>query len=169
MNEKEKINTMFREVFDRWEELLAGLNEEQITAANRIGELSIKDILAHLAAWQQVSLARMQAALQNQQPEYPGWPPELDTVHETNLDQTNAWIYQTYRSQAWPAIHKEWRERFLRILEIAQSIPENDFLETGRYSWLDEYPLSAVIKGSCEHHQEHLDSLLALLRQNGKL
>ena len=169
MNDKEKIISQFKEIFDRWEALLAGLSEEQITAPNRVADLSIKDILAPLTAWQQVSLARMQAARQNREPEYPDWPSGLDMVHETNIDEINAWIHETYRQQPWPGIYQEWRERYLLILELAQAFPEKDFLEIGRYPWLEGYPISAVIMGSWDHHQEHIDDLVALARQDGKI
>jgi hypothetical protein len=54
-------------------------------------------------------------------------------------------------------------------LELAESIPEKDLLEIGKYPWLREYPLSAVLLGSYEHHEEHLEPLIVLLRQDGKL
>ena len=34
-------------------------------------------------------------------------------------------------------------------------------MEPGRYPWLADNPLSAVLLGTLEHHQEHWDSLPA--------
>jgi hypothetical protein len=169
MNDKTQIINMLREEFIRWEELLAGIDEEQITASNRIAKLSIKDIVAHLTAWQQTSVARMEAARHNRDPEFPKWPPELDPESEADLDQINAWIYEIHHEKPWSDIHREWRERYLRFLELGEAIPEKDLLDVGRYPWLKGYPLSAVLLGSYEHHEEHLKPLLVLLRQNGKL
>jgi hypothetical protein len=169
MNDITQIITMLREEFNRWEELLTGIREEQITAPNLIANMSIKDIVAHLTTWQQISVARMEAARDNREPEFPKWPPELDPESEDDLDQINAWIYETRHEQPWSDVHREWEERFLRFLELAESIPEKDLLEVGRYPWLKEYPLSAVLLGSYEHHEEHLEPLLVLLRQNRKL
>lgn len=72
MNDKAQIMAALREEFNRWEELLTGFSEEQITASNRIEKLSIKDIIAHLTAWQKISVARMEAARFDREPEYPG-------------------------------------------------------------------------------------------------
>jgi hypothetical protein len=169
MNEKTQIITMLREEFNRWEELLNGISEEQITASNRIADMSIKDIVAHLTVWQQINVARLEAAQYNKEPEYPKWHPEFDPESNEELAKINAWIYETRHERPWSDVHREWKERFLRFLELSESIPEKDLLEIGKYPWLREYPLSAVLLGSCEHHEEHLEPLLALLRQNGKL
>ncbi len=62
MNMKQHILAAVREEFDRWEELLASLSEEQITALLLLSIWSIKDVMAHLMAWQQRYIARVQAA-----------------------------------------------------------------------------------------------------------
>ena len=168
MNDKAQIIAALREEFNRWEGLLKGLSEEQITAANRVAEMSIKDIVAHLTVWQQINVARLEAVRQNKEPEYPKWHPEFDPESEEELAKINAMIYETRREQSWSDVHREWKERFLRFLELAESIPEKDLLEIGKYPWLKEYPLSAVLLGSYEHHEEHLEPLLALPDQNKK-
>ena len=48
----------------------------------------------------------------------------------------------------------------MRFFELAEAIPEKDMMETGRFRWIAGYALSAVLLGSYEHHEEHLESLL---------
>jgi len=165
MNEKTQLITLLRDEFNRWEEFLAGIDEGQIIAPDRIAHLSIKDILAHLTTWQKISVARMEAALHQHKPEYPGWPAELDPTSE-DLDPINAWIYNLYREQPWSDVHREWMEKYLRFLELCEAVPEKDLSDAGMYPWLNGYPLSAVLLGSYEHHAEHLERLLILLRHN---
>lgn len=170
MNDKQQILTTLREEFNRWEELLASLSEEQIMLRQLPSNLSIKDVIAHLRGWQQRSIARLEAALLNKDPEFPGWPAELDPDSEDDLDQINGWIYETYRDQPWSSVHRDWRAGFLRFLELGEAIPEEDLLEAGRYSWMQAYPLSATLQGSYEHHhEEHLEPLLAWLREHGNM
>ena len=57
MNMKEHILAALREQFDRWEALLGGMAEERITAPQTTSEWSVKDVIAHLWAWQQRSLS----------------------------------------------------------------------------------------------------------------
>ena len=166
MNDKQQILTALREDFSRWEELLAGLGEAQIGALHRTSDLSIKDGMAHLMAWQQISIARLEAARLNREPEFLNWPAGLDPESAADLDRINAWIYETNRDQVWSSVHRDWSAGFLRFLELAEAIPEMDLLDTGRYPWLEGYALSDVLAGSHEHHHEHLEQLLVLLAPN---
>ena len=165
MDGKKQILEILREEFDRWEELLASLSEEQITAPQLPSNLSIKDVIAHLWAWQQRSIARMEAALHNREPEFPRWPERFVPDSEDDLEPINAWIYETYHEKPWASVYADWRAGFLRFLELGEAIPEKDLLDPGRYAWLEGQPLSLVLDSSYEHHhEEHLEPLLAWLR-----
>ena len=89
MNDKAQIITALRKEFNRWEDLLAGISEEQITAPHLPSNRSIKDVIAHLRAWQQVSIARLEAALLNREPEFPKWLAGLHPESEDNRDKYN--------------------------------------------------------------------------------
>jgi len=152
-----------REEFDHWEQMLAGLEEAQLTAIPQPGELSIKDEIAHLWAWQQRSIARMTAALTNAEPQMPSWLPTVDPESEANTDQINAHIYETFRNRTWTEIYQQWRTGFLHFLTISEQIPEPALLDSSRYVWLGGYSLADVLLGTYDHHQEHLEKLLARL------
>jgi len=151
MKMKDHILTALREQFNRREELLASLSAEQITAPHLPSNWSIKDEIAHLMAWQQRSIARLDTALFNREPEFPRWLPNLDPDSEDYPDQTNAWIFETYREQPWSMIHQNWCEGFLRFLESGEGISERDLLDAERYPWLEGYPLAFVILASYDH------------------
>jgi len=172
MNDKEGILITLQEEFNRWEALLASLSEEHITAPQLPDNWSIKDVVAHLRAWQQRSIARLEAALLNRPPEYPTWPAQFDPEAEGQPHDLNAWLYATYRDQPWPSVHRDWSKGFLRFLELGEAIPEKDLLDAGRYTWLEGYALFAVLHGSYEHHREHaeyLEPVIARLRQHQKV
>ena len=167
MNMKDHILTALRENYDRWEELLASLSEEQITAALKPSEWSVKDVIAHLRAWQQRSVARMEAALFDREPDYPRWLTDVNPEVESDTDKINAWIYETNRELPWLKVYRNWSEGFLLFLEAAQGISERDLLDSNRYPWLKGYPLAYIILASYDHHQEHYDQLLVWLQENG--
>ena len=168
MNMKDHILMALREQFDRWEELLASLSEEQITAPHFDLDWSIQDVMAHLWGWQQISIARMEGGVLDRKPEFPQWVTELDSVWEEDANQTNARIYQIFHQQPWPKVHQNWREGFLRFLEVGNQIAEIDLLDGGRYPWLNGYSLAFILIASYEHHQEHFEKLLAWLDENKK-
>lgn len=167
---KEEILEMLRDEFTRWEKLLSSMSEEQISEPHLPSNLSVKDVIAHLWAWQQRSIARMEAALRNREPEFPMWPGTLNPDSEDPPDQINAWIYETNREKSWSSVYKDWRDGFLRFLESGEEIPEKDLLNPGRYAWLEGYSLADVLLSSYEHHHvDHLVPLLAWLHQNGRM
>jgi hypothetical protein len=166
MNMKEHILTALREQFHSWEELLARLSDQQIIATNFDLNWSIKDVIAHLWAWQQISVARMEAAKLDREPKLPRWATEMHGDWEENANQTNAWIYATYHEKPWPEVYQNWREGFLRLLASGEPISEKDLLDGDRYRWLKGYSLAMVLVASYDHHQEHLDKLLAWLDEH---
>jgi hypothetical protein len=153
--------TALRELFDQWETLLASLSETQITTPLLPSPWSTKDVIAHLWAWQQRSIARIEAALSNQAPELPNWLPGLDPDAEGATDQINAWIFKTCQEQPWSKVHQDWREGFLRFLDSSTGITEKDLLDPSRYPWLEGRPLAFILLASYDHHQEHYEKLLA--------
>jgi hypothetical protein len=167
MDDKQHILTTLREEFNRWEELLASLSEEQITAAQLPGNWSIKDVIAHLRAWQQRSIARLEAALLSREPEFPNWPAEFDPEAEGQPHDLNAWLYERDRGLPWSSVQRDWRAGFLRFLELGESIPEKDLLDAGRYPWMEGQPLALILQSSYEHHHEHADFLKPVLSGSG--
>ncbi|MEZ4864905.1 MAG: ClbS/DfsB family four-helix bundle protein [Caldilineaceae bacterium] len=160
---KEHILAALREQIDAWEDLLAGFEDAQITVPQHDSGWSIKDEIAHLYAWQLRSIARVEAAVLNQEPAYPAWPADLDPEMEGEPDQLNAWLYETYHQRPWSVVYAQWREGFLRLLTLAAQIPEQKLLNAGAYAWLEGHPLALVLLATYDHHQEHLEKLLARL------
>jgi hypothetical protein len=149
-----------RTIFRRWEDRLAVIGEEEATARRLEGEWAIRDVVLHLRAWQQVSVARLQAALLDAEPYWPAWLEGTDPFFaEEHRDEFNARIRESCRDQPWRSVHRDWREGFLQLMELAGAIPEDTLTDAERYSWLKGYTLSDVLRGSWEHHQEHLQAI----------
>ena len=165
MSMKSHILTALREQFIHWEELLASLSDEQITDPNFDHDWSIKDVINHLWGWQQISVARMNAAVLDREPEFPNWLASFPENWDENADQTNAWIYKNFHSQSWTETNRNWREGFLRLLELGEVVPERNLLDGDRYLWLKGYSLAFILVASYEHHQEHLEKLIVWLQE----
>ena len=167
MNMKDHILAALREQLDRWEELLASLNEEVITAPHFDFDWSIKDVMAHLWAWQQISIARMEGGALDRGPEYPKWIVESIENWEEDADRVNALTFETHHENSWSEIYQNWKNGFLWFLEVGEKISERDLLDGDRYPWLKGYSLAAILISSYDHHQEHLEKLLDWLRSHG--
>ena len=167
MNMKEHILSALREQFNSWEELLGSLNEAQITAPKFDFDWSIKDVIAHLWAWQQISVARLEGGLRNREPEFPKWILSLGEDWEEDADRVNALTFETNHEKSWSEIYQNWKNEFLRFLELGNEISERDLLDGDRYSWLKGYSLAFILVASYDHHQEHLERLVDWLGEHG--
>jgi hypothetical protein len=167
MNMKEHILKALEEQMIRWEELLAMLSYEAIIAPRFDLDWSIQDVVCHLWAWQQITVARAEAALLGREPALPGWIAEAPGGWEENVDRTNAWIYQAHHALPWSEVVRKWRDGFRRLLEAGQSVPEMHLLYGSTYPWLRGHSLAAILIASYAHHQEHLEKLVSALQQLG--
>ena len=166
MNMKDHILAALREQFDSWERLLASLNEGQVITPHFDFDWSIKDVLAHLWAWQQISIARMEGGVQDREPEFPKWIVESIENWEDDADQVNALTLETQHNKPWSEIYQNWKNGFLQFLELGEKISERDLLDGDRYQWLRGYSLASILVASYDHHQEHLEKLRDWLRQH---
>ena len=160
---KDHILAALREEFIQWEALLASMSEAQCVAPHLPGTWSTKDEIAHLWAWQQRSIARLEAARHAREPAFPAWPATLDPNSEDSTGEINAWLFESYRDLPWSTVHQQWRDGYHRFLAVAEAISERDLLDSSKYPWMDGRPLVFVLLGSYDHHQEHLDDLTAWL------
>jgi hypothetical protein len=170
MDGKEYWIGLLRDEYDRWEDLLGRMTEANLVDPRLPGDLSIKDVVAHLWAWQQRSIARMEAAIENREPEFLGWPQDFNVDAEEYINQINAWIYENNRYKPWAQVHKEWKEGFLRFLELSEVISDEDMQDPGEFAWLDGQPLLLVLQGSYDHHhEEHFVPLMEWLTSHNSL
>jgi hypothetical protein len=167
MSMKDHILTALKELSDRWEELLASMTEEQITTPHFDLDWSVKDVMAHLWAWQQISIARLEGGVHDREPEFPRWVMELGQDWEENADRVNAWTYESNHNKPWSEVYENWRTGFLRFLEVGSKISERDLLDGDRYPWLKGYSLAFILVASYDHHQEHFEKLTEWLSKHG--
>ena len=165
MNMKEHILAALREQFESWEDLLVSLSEEQINTPYFDFDWSVKDVIAHLWAWQQISIARVQAGVLDKEPQYPEWIVSIGEDWEESADRVNALTFENNHGKPWSDIYQSWRAGFLGFLEVGNEISERNLLDGDRYPWLKGYSLAFILVASYDHHQEHLEKLTDWLQE----
>lgn len=165
-NKQQLLDDLHAE-YERWQALLVRLDETQITSSTQSDGHSVKDVIGHLHAWQQISVARLQAVLEEREPVYPAWLGGREPDAEENLEWINATIHAMFEAEPWPVMDEKWGAGYARLLDLAAAIPQADLLDAQRYVWLGGYAPAAVLEGTYEHHDEHYTPLLAALRELG--
>lgn len=166
MNSKQHFIDELAEIFNRWQVLLASLSEQQIHTPLVPSSWTVKDLVAHLWSWQQASVARMEAAIQDKAPNYPAWWVQRGPDPEEDLDGTNALLFQLSKDKPWKQVYSDWKSQFMRYLELTEQVVEKDFLQPGRYAWMGKFALADSTNGSLDHHKEHYEMLTKWLLEH---
>lgn len=147
-----------------WEAILAEVGDGDMARPGAMGEWTFKDVAAHLNGWRIRTVDRLEAAARNVDPPPLPWPADLDDDTDEGTDAINQWFHERNRDRPATEIIAESREQFRRMRDAVAAIAEADLATPGRYPWLGEWPISAVIEGSLEHlHEEHEPGIRAWL------
>ena len=116
---------------------------------------STRQVVLHLWAWQQRSIARLQAAAEKREPTFPSWA----KAGEDDTHAINARILAAYGDTTWPAALKQWASGYRKFISLGQVFSELEFLDSDVFPWLGGYSLADVYLGSYEHHLEHFQAM----------
>jgi hypothetical protein len=151
MDKQELLETM-KTTRAGWDALLTEVGEARMTVAGVTGNWSVKDVVAHLTAWEKRTAARLIAVRQGGKPEPAPWPPN------TSEEEENAWIYEANRKRSLRDVLDDSRRVHDQVMKQLQAVTDEDLNEPGRFSWLDGNKLAENIPGNTyEHYQEHAE------------
>lgn len=129
------------------EALLAGLSSAQMTAPGVIGRWSAKDILAHLAAWEELLCGWYQVGLRGETPDLPAPGFTWRTI-----DALNEQIYQQHRDQTLAEVQAWFGEAHQQFLAVVGGIPEADLFSRPCYAWQGKYRLVTYVQANGNQH-----------------
>ena len=129
------------------EALLQDLSEAQMTRRGVVGPWSIKDVLAHLAEWEQMVLGWLKTSQRGAIPDVPArsykWS-ELPGLNEhirakhaaKSLRQVRAWSARSYR----------------QVMTAIDAIPEKKLFTPGLYPWMNKNTLASYFTCCTSSH-----------------
>ena len=132
----------------RLEKTLATLGAAEMVQPGAVGTWSVKDVLAHLAAWEKLFLAWYQAGLQGSA------PVTLPVgMGKRAIDTLNHEIYAQNQGRGMEEVLAEFQASYQQILVVIEGIPESDMFSRGCFSWTGELTLADYIAGNtCNHY-----------------
>jgi hypothetical protein len=160
---KAKLLNDIRDERKRLEDTLKGLTDTDMIKTIQEGEWSVKDILAHVAAWEQWFLKHYQAGLRGEKQVIPDWKqPGL-------IDDMNKEFYERNRDRKLGEVRKEFRDSYKLIFKTVELIPEEDMFIPGKYDWLGKDTLAQyIIVNTSEHYLAHLKMIETIKKKLGK-
>jgi hypothetical protein len=115
----------------RLEQIFAHLTPDDLQVPGVVGEWSIKDVLAHLADWEEHMPAWMAAARRGE---------PVDAI-ESGLDWKafdafNQRIYQRHREQSLDDVLAYFHGVHEQFMDMVEDMPEEEMLSHGRYAFI---------------------------------
>jgi hypothetical protein len=140
-----------RDARAEWKKVLAEVGEERMLIPGAAGYWSVKDMIAHLSAWEQRPVAWLTAIGRGESPAPAPWPPDWGE------EKTNAWIYEANKDRPLQEVIDESRRVHEQLLQELEKISDEELNDRGRFAWLDGNSLAEAIPGDAsEHYQEHI-------------
>ena len=137
------------------DKLLATLSAEQMCQATLENQWSVKDVLAHIAAWEQRCVGWIQAGLRGERPDKPDTGFTWEVV-----DKLNEQTFRENQERPLDDIQAAYRQAHQQILEQAQALSEDDLMNPQRFAWTDGRNLVPYIAANTyEHYQEHVEQI----------
>jgi hypothetical protein len=162
-----------RKANDDLEQVYSSLKAEQIDEPGVYDDLSAKDVLAHITAWQGMVLTWLRDTQEGRAPTRyaPGFevgPGTPEEESEVTMHLLNAQIKQKYQDSSFNEVLHEYRRGHLQLLAFVDGMSDEEINDTGRFFWLEGAPVWASIAGnSFEHIAEHLGLIHLWLDSQG--
>jgi hypothetical protein len=154
MNKQELLTTIQAER-DRLDELLTGLSEEELCQPALAGGWSIKDVIAHIAAWEHRCAFWIIDGLCHKTPELPQKGYTWD-----DIDLLNADTYLDYEDRTWESVWIEGCATYRHLFEFIENLSEDDIFNPDRFPWTEGKSLVPFIAANTyEHYREHAEQI----------
>jgi len=160
MNKTTLLNTIQTE-YAHFESLIAPLNEAQLCTSLTAEGWSIKDIMVHIAVWEQICARWLEEFLRGVTPQ----PSE-------RLDQeSNDRIYRENRDRSLAEVQELFQRAHQQILQqvnlLVSTLSEEDLNASQRFAWTESWPgaslIAAIADNSYEHYYDHAQHIRRLL------
>lgn len=133
----------------RLEKCLASVSRKEMVKRGVVGIWSVKDVLAHLTAWEQLLLSWYDAGLRGKMPSRP----VPVGMSRNAIDALNQDIFEQNQKRPLASVFVEFQSSYQQVLAMVQIVPEEDMFEPGRYSWTGQLILADYIaSNTCNHY-----------------
>jgi hypothetical protein len=143
---------------EAWDGLIAQIGEDRMLESGPMGDWTFKDLAAHLTAWRERSVRRLEAAAHGQPEPQAPWPAELNDENDDDIDAINAWFQQQSADKLLGEVLDESRESYARLAEAVQQLPDEALTDPSYFSWTEGQALGdAIVSGDFfgHLHEEH--------------
>lgn len=136
---------------DEFLQAISGLTPEQMRIPGAVGYWSVKDVLAHIVAWE----SEMVTALNQIQL---GRVPKI--IYIDDIDEWNEEQYHINASRSLEAIMEDFSGVHKMLIRMLEDFDEQALTDNRRYTWMEGEPLFYLLEENVYLHQrEHAEEI----------
>lgn len=157
--DKQRLLDLIRVEYNFLERTLAAVPPERLAETGVCGEWSVKDIIAHITAWERRLLGWLAQAKRREAPTFPE-----PGYTGADVDELNDRDYRDDRERPAADILADFRAIHAEVMTCVESFPEEELFELHRLKdiWR-EPPLNFIIYNTYDHYHEHAQNIRAWL------
>lgn len=141
----------------RLDDTLAGIDDAAMTEAGAHGPWSVKDVIAHIAAWDRRGLRWIDEAVQGGVPQIP--EPEMSFA---DMDRLNEQTFVEHRDRPLVEVLAEFRDVYRRLLARVRTLTPEDLARSfslGQPEVPDPMTVDRLVAWRWQHYAEHGDAI----------
>lgn len=158
---KSDVITDLRAARESLLQAIDGLTDEQMFQVGAVGIWSVKDVLAHLVAWEAelvTTLSRLD--------QYKQRPPQIVEIED--LDEWNEAQYRVNVARSLDAVLEDFHGVHKHLVAAIQALDERTLENNRAWPWMEGEPLSYLIaENATWHEQEHADDIRQWREETG--
>jgi hypothetical protein len=166
---KTEVLNQIREKHEELTALLGTLDEAQLTQPDVYGDLSVKDVVAHIVAWERMMLRWLANSQRGEPPERfaPGYVVNQDDpedVFENAMNGLNDKIFRENKDRLLADVLADFQATHADVMEAVGAAPDADLFDPDRFAWRMGSPFINAVEGNTYgHYEEHIDLIRAWL------
>ncbi|MBN2500170.1 MAG: ClbS/DfsB family four-helix bundle protein [Anaerolineales bacterium] len=129
------------------EDTLSTLTPEQITQTGVVGEWSVKDVLTHLYAWEQMVLSWLAASQNGETPYVPA-----EGYKWSQLPALNEHIRVTHAGHSLDEVQTMFQASYQQTTERIAPLSEEMLFTPGLYPWMNKNTFAAYFTSCTSSH-----------------
>ena len=145
---KDDLLAAMQKEHDLLGQLIDSLSPEQLaTTSENIETWTVKDILAHITAWEQMCLSWYQAGLRDEVPPMPA-----EGFNWRQIPDLNQQVYKKHRLDSIDDVLESFQVSYREILEVIQGISEEEMFTPQRYRWTRKNAMGTYFVSATSSH-----------------
>src|SRR3989344_1811738 len=139
----------YKKEHERLKKLVITPTEEQVVRSNTVGEWSIKDIVAHLAAWNWEAINEVDRVLKNEAT----WPARYED--KAGEDEFNRREVEKRKGMSWKKVLKDFDDSFWAQIKRMEQLREDEWKhQSTNQFWSDGTPVTVYSLFAYEYEGE---------------